>query len=223
MEIGSRQWQNFIREGAKELGLEINTRLTAQFSTHALELVRWNRKINLTSITEPRDVALKHFLDSLAAARFIPENARLLDIGSGGGFPGIPLKILKPSVTVLLIDGARKKASFLKHVLRTLELERIEARQARAESLIEDPAFSNSFDIVISRALSSLALFVEMAVPLLAAHGAVIAMKGKLDPIELGQLRSDALKDRYDIEVKTYKLPWTQKQRSIVVIRPGSR
>ncbi|MEJ2100169.1 MAG: 16S rRNA (guanine(527)-N(7))-methyltransferase RsmG [Desulfobacterales bacterium] len=220
MEIGSREWQNLIIDGAQTLGIEIDESATAQFSVHAFELIEWNRKINLTSITQPRDIAVKHFIDSLAPAQFIPANARLLDIGSGSGFPGIPLKILKPSVLALLIDGVRKRVNFLKHLVRTLKLERIEAYQVRAQNLIEHAAFSKSFDIIISRALSSLDLFFKMAVPLLTAQGTIIAMKGKLDQIELDQLRSDAPKDRYHIEVKSYKLPSICAQRSIVIIRP---
>jgi len=219
MEIGSIEWQNFIRDGAKELGLEINAGLTAQFSIHALELVKWNRKINLTSITQPRDIAVKHFLDSLAPARFIPENARLLDIGSGGGFPGIPLKILKPSLSVLLVDGVRKKANFLKHLLRTLRLENIEALQTRAEGLPEDPQYANSFDVIISRALSSLAAFAKMAMPLLSAHGVIIAMKGKADQKELDTVRPEAPGDQYALEVESYRLPSIDVLRSIVILR----
>ena len=220
MEIGSREWQNLIIDGAQTLGIEVDESATAQFSVHAFELVEWSRKINLTSITQPREIAVKHFIDSLAPAQFISENARLLDIGSGGGFPGIPLKILKPSVSAVLIDGIGKKVNFLKHLVRTLKLEQIEAYQIRAKNLIEHAAFSKSFNIIISRALSSLDLFVKMAVPLLAAQGTIIAMKGKLDQIELNKLRSDAPKDRYHIEVKSYKLPSIHAQRSIVIIKP---
>jgi 16S rRNA (guanine527-N7)-methyltransferase len=220
MEIGSREWQGLVIDGARTLGIEIDESATAKFSVHAFELVEWSRKINLTSIIQPRDVAVKHFIDSLAPAQFIPENARLLDIGSGGGFPGIPLKILKPSVSAMLIDSVRKKVNFLKHLVRTLKLERIEACQVRAENLIEHAAFSNSFDVIISRALSSLDLFVKMALPLLAAQGTIIAMKGKLDQIELDKLRSDTPKDLYHIEVKDYQLPSIHAQRSIVIIRP---
>lgn len=219
MEIGSREWQRLVIDGARKLGIEIDESVVAAFSVHAFELVKWNRKINLTSITQPREIAIKHFVDSLVPAPFIPENARLLDIGSGGGFPGIPLKILKPSLSVVLIDSARKKANFLKHVLRSLKLERIEAHQVRAENLHKNPAFSNSFDVVISRALSSLGLFAKMAMPLLAAHGAIIALKGEVDQIELDKLRSNASLDCKPIEIKNYKLPSIYARRSLVVMR----
>jgi 16S rRNA (guanine527-N7)-methyltransferase len=219
MEIGSRQWQNLVIESAQKLGIKTDERAAVAFALHALELVKWNRKINLTSITLPQDIAVKHFVDSLAPAQFISENARLLDIGSGGGFPGIPLKILKPSLSVLLIDGVRKKANFLKHVLRILKLESIKVLQIRAENLVEDPAFSNSFDVVISRALSSLDVFVDLAMPLLAAHGIIIAMKGEVDPSELEKLQSGAPPNRYHIEVKNYRLPSMDAPRSMVIIR----
>ncbi|MBT8332485.1 MAG: class I SAM-dependent methyltransferase, partial [Deltaproteobacteria bacterium] len=97
MEIGSRQWQNLIINGAQELGIVIDERICAAFATHAAELLRWNRKFNLTAITDARGIAIRHFLDSLAAAKFVPDRSRMLDIGSGGGFPGIPLKLVKSS------------------------------------------------------------------------------------------------------------------------------
>ena len=219
MEIGSREWQSFIADGARKLGIEIDEGVTAPFSIHASELIKWNRKINLTSITQPRDIAIKHFLDSLAPAQFIPDGARLLDIGSGGGFPGIPLKILKSSLSVLLIDGVRKKVNFLKHVLRTLNFENIEALQIRAENLLKDPEYANSFDVIISRALSDLEAFVRIALPLLAKSGTIIALKGEVDQTEIEAIRSDTLGDRYSFEVENYRLPLINALRSIVIIK----
>jgi 16S rRNA (guanine527-N7)-methyltransferase len=219
MEIGSREWQNFIIDGAQQLGIEVDELASSAFSTHAAELIRWNRKINLTSITHPRDIAIKHFLDSLAPAKFIPDGAKLLDIGSGAGFPGIPLKILKPSLSVLLIDGVRKKINFLKHMLRTLRLNQSEALQIRAEKLGADPDRANFFDVIISRALSDLTSFVINALPLLAKHGRIIAMKGEVDQKELEAVRADIAKKRYSIEVENYNLPAIHKRRSIIIIK----
>ncbi|MGD9180674.1 MAG: 16S rRNA (guanine(527)-N(7))-methyltransferase RsmG [Desulfobacterales bacterium] len=219
MEIGSREWQNFIIDGAQKLGIEIDAGMTIQFSIHAAELIRWNRKLNLTAITDPEDLAAKHFLDSLAPAHLIPDNARMLDIGSGGGFPGIPLKILNPSLKVMLIDGTRKKVNFLKHALRTLKLESIEAHQIRAENLSEDPAYVNLFDVIISRALSSLKRFVSMALPLLATHGSILAMKGEVNQKELDAVNLDGPEERCHLEVKNYKLPSIRAARSLVIIR----
>jgi 16S rRNA (guanine527-N7)-methyltransferase len=219
MEIGSRKWQNFVIDGARKLSIEIDEGVSAQFSVHASELIRWNRKINLTAITNPRDIAIKHFLDSLAPARFMPDEARLLDIGSGGGFPGIPLKIVKSSLSVLMIDSVRKKVNFLKHVLRILNLENIEALQIRAQNLAQEPGSANSFDVIISRALSDLNPFVKSAVALLAPQGTIIAMKGEVDAKELDAVRANVPEDQYSMKVENYRLPSMNSLRSIVIIK----
>jgi 16S rRNA (guanine527-N7)-methyltransferase len=220
MQIGSKEWQDFIIDGACTLGIEIDETVTTPFSIHASELITWNRKMNLTAITQPRDIAVKHYLDSLAPAAFIPDGARLLDIGSGGGFPGIPLKILKPSLSVLLIDSVRKKVNFLKHALRTLRLSKIDALQIRAENLIKAPLYANAFDVVISRALSEIAPFVKNALPLLAKNGRIIAMKGEVDQKELQAVSAVAPQDRYALEVENYRLPSIDSQRKIVILKP---
>ena len=219
MKIGSKEWQRIIIDGARKLGIVIDEGHTALFSTHAAELINWNHKINLTAITNPREIAIKHFLDSLAPAGCIPDGARLLDIGSGAGFPGIPLKILKPSISVLLIDAVLKKINFLKHVLRILGLENIEARQIRTENLLKSTGQATSFDVIISRALSDLPLFVKSALPLLAKQGAIIAMKGKVDAKELDAVRADVLGDQYSLEVERYKLPLIRAPRSLAIIK----
>jgi 16S rRNA (guanine527-N7)-methyltransferase len=219
MEIGSTEWQRFIIDGARKLGVVIDESITSSFSIHASELLTWNRKINLTAITNPRDIAIKHFVDSLAPARCIPDGARLLDIGSGAGFPGIPLKILKPSIDVLLIDAVRKKINFLKQVLRILGLENIEARQIRTENLLKVTGQATSFDVIISRALSDLPPFVKSALPLLAKQGTIIAMKGKVDEKELDAVRADAPGDQYSLDVERYKLPSIRAPRSIVILK----
>ncbi len=219
MEIGSRAWQRLIIEGARHLGVPIDESVTAQFAVHAAELIKWNRKINLTAITDPRDIAIKHFLDSVIPAKHIPDDARLLDIGSGPGFPGIPLKIIKPSLSVLMIDGVRKKVNFLKHVLRTLNLEIIDALQIRVENLANEPAYTNSFDVIISRALSDLALFVKNALPLLAPQGTMMAMKGKVNSKELDAVRAAVPRDCYSLRIDNYGLPSMAGPRSIVIIK----
>lgn len=219
MEIGSSEWQHFIIDGARKLGIEINEGVTASFSIHASELIYWNRKINLTAITNPRDIAIKHFLDALAPAGYLPDGARLLDIGSGGGFPGIPLKIFKPSISALLIDGVRKKINFLKHVIRIAGLENIEARHIRTENLLKDSEYATSFDVIISRAASDLSTFVKSALPLLAKQGTIIAMKGEVDAKELDAVRADAPGDQYSLEIEKYGLPSIHGLRSLFILK----
>lgn len=228
MEIGSTQWEDLIIEGAIALGIEVDRQHARQFAIHGIELIKWNKKINLTTITDPQEVALKHFLDSIAPVRWIPPSSSLLDIGSGGGFPGIPLKVFIPSLSVTLIDGSRRKISFLKHIIRTLQLEGIDARQIRAEQMVKDANFAPAFDVIVSRALSSLVSFVRMAALLLAEEGIMIAFKGEVDQKEIDALRSNMLDKihcatfdhkQYSLALEIYKLPFIQSKRSMLILR----
>lgn len=179
MEIGSPSWQKIIREGADEMGVALTDTQHEQLARHAMELLRWNRKTNLTAITDPTEVAVKHVLDSLAPLPIIPPGARLLDIGSGGGFPGLVLKIASPHLSITLVDSVRKKVSFLNHVIRTLGLKDIQACHSRVEALAEISPYSHGFDVIVCRALCALEAFVSMALPLLAPAGTLIALKGR--------------------------------------------
>lgn len=230
MEIGSKKWKQLIIDGAARFGINIDAKKTEQFAVHADELIKWNRKINLTAIKTPEDIAVKHFVDSIMPSRWITPGARLLDIGSGGGFPGIPLKILMPSLSVLLIDASRKKVSFLKHVIRTLKLIDIEACQLRAEDLAKQSIAFNSFDIIISRALTSIENFMTMATPLLAENGVIIAMKGTSPFKEIETFHLQSQKDivyleinniKHGVKLEKYILPYQKSQRSIVLINSG--
>ncbi len=219
MEIGSRQWQNLIINGAQELDITIDERICAAFAAHAAELFHWNRKFNLTAISDARGIAIRHFLDSLAAAKFVPDRSRMLDIGSGGGFPGIPLKIVKSSLSVFLIDGTRKKVNFLKHMIRLLDLDQCEALHIRAENFAHHTEFANSFDVIISRALSDLTSFVKAATPLLARHGRIVALKGQVDQKELAALRANMPPHQFVPQVQLYRLPSDPHRRSIVILK----
>ena len=190
MQIGDPEWNRLIVNGAETLGVQVSAFQVAQFSAHIRELLIWNRKTNLTAITLPLEVAIKHVVDSLAIARWIHPEASVLDVGSGGGFPGIPLKILMPSLTVTLIDSSRKKNSFQRHVIRTLGLVDIAAWQTRVEVLSTTPDYLNAFSVIICRAFTDLAHFVELAMPLLAPAGMMIAMKGRICSEELADVSS---------------------------------
>ncbi|MFO7665865.1 MAG: 16S rRNA (guanine(527)-N(7))-methyltransferase RsmG [Desulfobacterales bacterium] len=225
MKTGSAEWEEIIINGAKLFDVQVGSDEAGQFSTHAGELIKWNSKINLSAITDPLEVAVKHFLDSLAPARMIPAGSSMLDIGSGGGFPGIPLKVILPSLSVTLVDSSRKKISFLKHVLRTLGLEGIDACQARVEDL---PESRERFDVVICRAFSSLDRFIESAFPVLAENGIMIALKGKFsnNEIEPGGFSENEKRSHiitsglsYHTEVIKYSLPYIDSERTMIVIK----
>jgi 16S rRNA (guanine527-N7)-methyltransferase len=232
MKIGSEEWSQVIIDGGRAFDLKLDLGHTNLFAAHARELLHWNNIINLTAITDPYEIALKHFVDSLAPARLISPGTALLDIGSGGGFPGIPLKVAIPTLSITLIDSSRKKINFLKHVIRTLGIEGIEALHLRAEELAGDSAYHKHFDVITSRALTDLKSFVLQALPLMVPKGAIIALKGKVDQAEVATVRSlllekcdpmDSNHNPYRLAVESYELPFTPSQRSMLLIKKGRR
>ena len=251
MEIGSDKWKRIIFSGADDLNISVDSTQVDQFTIHARELLRWNQKINLTAVTDPLNVAVKHYLDSIAPANILPRAGSLLDIGTGGGFPGIPLKILLPSLSVTLIDASRKKVSFLKHAGRALGLSDLKVLHIRAEDLrhhiflhpddrrsasatgARPPAVYNDslfqpFNVIVSRALTSLDQFISIALPLLATDGMMIALKGRISEPELSSARrmlhtrlnpQSSTGALYTIRVEKYRLPRVKSRRALVVIQ----
>lgn len=193
---------------------------------HALELLQWSRVTNLTTITEPLDVAVKHYVDALAAAPWIGNRARVLDAGSGGGFPGIPLTILRPDLSVTLVDSVRKKVTFLKHAIRTLGLSGIDAVHGRLEDLCLLPQYAGKFDRVVCRAFSSLEDFANLTLPFLSPGGCLLAMKGpQVDHAhETANQKDDGSivlgGTSFSMRIHRYRLPLLDARRSLVVLTP---
>ncbi len=181
---------------------------------HAKELMKWNKKINLTAIKQPLKIAEKHFIDSLAAASFIKNKNSIIDLGSGGGFPGIPLKIMNPLLNVVLIDSSRKKINFLKHIIRLLGLQGIDAIHSRAQDLHDKDLYIAGFDAVISRAFTELSNFVELASPFLNKEGTIYAMKGKQAKKEI----TPELLEKFDVTADHYMLPFEKSDRYIITL-----
>ena len=211
-------------DGAREMGIDLDTEQADRLAVHAEALMIWAEKTNLTAIREPVAVAVKHYLDSLAPAAHIPDNARLLDVGSGGGFPGIPLKILIPSLCVTLLDASRKKVSFLKHVIRILSLEGIDAVCGRAETL----STSIRFDVIVSRAVADLAAFVRIARPLLTPGGMLLTFKAAHAASETASFLEGCPQAgapnagppaQFSVEVHSYRLPYRTPERSLILLR----
>ncbi|MCX5885288.1 MAG: 16S rRNA (guanine(527)-N(7))-methyltransferase RsmG [Proteobacteria bacterium] len=154
--------QEFLAREAERLGVVLRPVQLEQFSKYLQELKAWNKKVNLTSLRDDLDILIKHFLDSLLPVSYIPRHSSLLDIGSGAGFPGIPLKIAEPTLFVTLLDSTRKKVFFERHLIRTLGLDGIEALHGRAEDLGKKEA-PPVFDVIISRALYSIEKFQQVS------------------------------------------------------------
>lgn len=222
MEIGSEAWRRSIREGASLWGLAVDECMLDRFARHAEEMLRWNAVTNLTTIVEPSAVARDHFLDSLAAAPYVPPGARLLDVGSGAGFPGVPLHIALPGLETVLLEAARKKVSFLRYLLRTLALPRIRAEQERLEPFAAREENRGSFDVVICRAFSRLDRFVPEAIRLVGAGGRLIALKGSGAGEEIARLERALEKipegTPWRVEHHPYRLPGMRAERAVCVV-----
>lgn len=213
------QWERILRKGAASFGLILTDQQIEHFYDHAVALLQWSKKINLTAIKDPKSVAIKHFVDSLGPASFAIPMQRVLDVGSGGGFPGLPLKVWNPSLDLTLIDAVRKKISFIQHVIRILKLTDTQAIHGRIEDLARQDGF-RLFDTILCRAFSDLSFIVKHGLPLLSKNGKIIVWKGKLPEKEIEAVRFQFQNENRGlaIETKPYRLPILDAERTIVII-----
>lgn len=180
--------QGFIKN-CKEMNIELSERQIDQFKRYYETLIEWNSFMNLTAITEFDQVLKKHFEDSLALVRVLDlkKQNSLMDVGTGAGFPGIPLKIAYPHLKVVLLDSLGKRVKFLNHVIEKLELENITAVHGRAEDFSRDPQYRESFDLTVSRAVANLSSLSEYCIPYTKIGGYFVSYKsGKIEE-ELSQ------------------------------------
>jgi 16S rRNA (guanine527-N7)-methyltransferase len=164
-----------LQETSREVGVQLSPSQGEQFWIYLRELLEWNRAFPLTALTEPADVVIKHFVDSLTPLPYLNASTNLLDIGSGAGFPGIPLKIAAPELRLSMVEPSRKKVSFLKHMVRSLELREVAVLHGRFEDL---PLGSPPFPTVISRAFRRLEPLLDLVSPLLSRECLLVAMLG---------------------------------------------
>lgn len=163
---------------ASKIDIELNEKQKDQFYEYMKLLLEWNEKINLTAITEPEEVILKHFIDSITISKYIKENAYIADIGTGAGFPGIPLKIIREDVKIVLVDSLNKRINFLNEVITKLNLQKIKTVHSRAEDFGINKEYREKFDIVTSRAVANLSTLSEYLIPLSKVNGKCLCMKG---------------------------------------------
>ena len=171
--------KDLLMEGAKTFGIDLDGNAIELFDLYLKELLKWNQKINLTAIRSEKGIVLKHFLDSLSVGPYLPKHFSVLDVGSGAGFPGIPLKIIQPTREMTLIDSVRKKVDFQRHVIRMLGLKRIETIHGRVQDKEILQRLGGQFDIILSRAFSDLRTLLILSFPFLKEGGLVIAMKSE--------------------------------------------
>lgn len=207
---------------AKEIGITLDPIALDRFELLEQRLLRWNEHINLTAITEEDEIAVKHFADSLSVftAVNIPDGAKVIDVGSGAGFPGLPMLIANPQLDMTFLDSVGKKLGFIKDVLRLCGLLG-ETVHARAEDIAHDGNYREQFDFAVSRAVAPLNILAEYCLPLVKVGGTLIAMKGAEDEAELGANAVRTLGGRIE-QVVYHKLP-NGDTRNLVLIKKLSQ
>jgi len=169
--------------------IPVNSQQLRSFQVFEDELLAWNEKFNLTAIRDREGIRVKHFLDSATCLKVLPnlQHQRLIDVGTGAGFPGIPIKILVPSIKLTLVESIGKKAAFCQHMVELLGFQDVTVLTTRAEELGQMPSHREQYDVALARAVASLPILVEYLLPLVKVHGVVVAQKGDTAPAECQQ------------------------------------
>lgn len=209
--------------GAAEHGVSLSAGQAVKFAEYKELLLEWNKKMNLTAITDDDGILVKHFLDSLSVAPFLPltkNGLYIADVGSGAGFPGIPLKIALDETELLLIDSLNKRINFLREVITVLELSGATAVHMRAEEAGRNPLCRERFDVCVSRAVAALPLLAEYCLPLVKNGGIFIAMKGPSADGEITEAGAAIKAQGGEIfEIRKITLPFSDIARSIILIK----
>jgi len=203
--------------GLKDLGLTTSEIQINAFMTYLFELKKWNKVYNLTGLKEDRDIIVKHFFDSLLYLKVIPDGeVRIADIGSGAGFPGIPIKIIRPEIEIYLVEPSRKKSAFLRHIISRIGLKEIEVIEKGIEQIKVKKELPELVDVAVTRALFNIKDFLKKASHIVRRDGIFILNKGPKAQEETKMLGDMSIK----YEILKLALPFSGIERFIVVINP---
>jgi 16S rRNA (guanine527-N7)-methyltransferase len=203
------------------LGIRLTQGQISSFNIYERELLEWNERHNLTAIRDPKQVHIKHFLDSLSCLLVLRDTAmdKIIDVGTGAGFPGIPLKIVCPSIQLTLAESVGKKADFCAHLVKKLGMSGVEVVQERAENLGQLPAYRERFNWAVARAVAEMPVLAEYLLPLVQVGGMVLAMKGETAPAEAHAAdRAFRLLGGHLRRLVPVSLPGVADQRFLVVV-----
>ncbi len=205
-----------------ELDIKLGDRQLSQCEKYYLLLIDWNQRMNLTSLKDPQEIAIKHFIDSLICMKYvnIHDKSRLIDIGTGAGFPGIPIKIFFPEMKVVLLDSLAKRCQFLKAVVETLNLNHVTVIHGRAEEMAKNSDLREKFSLATARAVTNLSVLAEYCLPFVEKEGWFFALKGPGVEDELNQAENAIVTLGGRLQaVKYYQLPLSEDQRSIILVQ----
>ncbi len=209
-----------LKEKLKEFNIDITNEQIEKLNKYMNLLLEWNEKINLTAIVDPEEVKLKHFADSLTVLKYINDNMKIIDVGTGAGFPGIPLKIMKSNIKITLLDSLNKRINFLNTVIDELNLENIETIHGRAEEIARNKLYREKYDIAVSRAVANLSTLTEYMLPFVKVGGKCICMKGANIDEELDRAKNAIKELGGEVEnVDNFYLSNNENERNIIIIK----
>lgn len=217
--MGNIDFNRIMQSYLKELNIELSELQLNQFYKYMNILIEWNKVMNLTGITDPEEIIVKHFIDSLTVLDKIGENDSIIDVGTGAGFPGIPIKIALPKTKVVLLDSLNKRIKFLNEVIEKLQLNNIETIHGRAEDYGKDKKYREKYDVSIARAVAPLNILLEYLTPFTKVKGKVLCMKASNSEEEIRNSQN-AIKTLGGelAETEEFYIPTTDIKRKIIQI-----
>lgn len=214
------EFKNKLVELSDEIGIQLNEKQIEKFFKYMNLLLDWNKKINLTAITDMDDIILKHFIDSITILKYINGENKIIDVGTGAGFPGIPIAVMKSDVEITLLDSLNKRILFLENLSKELDLRNVEIIHGRAEDFGKNTLSREKYDIAVSRAVANMSTLVEYLLPFVKVGGICICMKGSEIEKELESAKVAIKELGGKIEkIDKFKLPDSTMERNIIIIK----
>ena len=211
--------ETFLKELAIKFNIELTDEMIEKFFLYKELLLEWNEKINLTAITEEKEIIIKHFIDSLTIEKYIPQNAKVIDVGTGAGFPGIPLKIARPDIELVLLDSLNKRINFLNEVIDKCKLDKVQTIHGRAEEIAHKNEYREKFDISTARAVANIATLSELCTPFLKIGGTFVCMKADADEERENAKSAIKILGMEEGNKINIKLPEIEANRTIILYK----
>ena len=214
-----KEFSDLMIDYGKEINIVFTEEQLQKFYQYMNLLIEWNEKINLTAIIEPKEIILKHFIDSLTIMKYIEQDKSVIDIGTGAGFPGIPIKIVRPDLKVTLLDSLNKRINFLNEVIKQLELENINAVHARIEEYAKNKQYREKYEVATSRAVANLTTLSEYMLPMVKIKGMAICMKGSEVSEEISKSKNSIkILGGKITKIEEFTLPKSEYKRNLILI-----